>query len=291
MRKPVNIDSQEDADWISGLIDRMVEREQTRLKGDKVFSPSALASCLRQVYLLKHAADLEIKTVKSTRVESNFYFLNGNFLHLKWQFALYKMDKVLDDDDFKLIDVEYRVISKHGDHGGTSDVLCLVDYEPTIIDFKGWNTRWFGQLTRGEPFDAFHEARMQMTDYMMLYNSQKDRPTKKIKRGFLIVENKGGPDNMHPLALHETEIDLASNLPEVRGRLEALRKHGKENSLPPPECESTRSLQFQGCPFQKFCKPEVKEIERRKSDGSNPSKYRVAVSKGRGANSSRRNSK
>jgi hypothetical protein len=288
MKHPVNIESQEDADWIHNLVQTMIKREERRRGEDKVFSPSSLASCLRQVYLLKNFKELGIPKVYTGRVEPNFYFLHGNFLHIKWQFVLYKMNKVTDDDDFRLIAVEYPLISKRGDHGGTIDVVCEVDREPLIADFKGWNVRDFGKATRGE---ISHDSRIQSADYGMLYNASKERTTRKVKRVLLLIENKGGPDNGHPIALHEFEIDVKANLPEVRSRLEVLRTYEQTNTIPPPECESTRSLQFKDCPFRKFCKEEVKEIERGKSNGSNSSEYKLAVPPRRGANRSRRNSK
>ena len=196
MRRPVNIESQDDCDWLHDLMMKMAEREERRRGDEKVFSPSALAACLRQVYLAKNFKKLGIPKVFTTRVEPNFYFLTGNFLHIKWQFALYKMNQKMDDDDFKLIAVEYEVISKRGDHGGTIDVVCEVDREPLILDFKGLNVRSFSQIARGE---IPHDYRMQCADYGMLYNATKNRVGRKVKRSLLVVENKGGPTNDYPL--------------------------------------------------------------------------------------------
>ena len=96
MLKPVNIESDEDVQFLTDLFQTMAERENRR-SSDRMFSPSALASCLRQVYLLKHHDDLDIPKLSPVKREPNFYFLNGNFLHVKWQFALYKMEKAIDD--------------------------------------------------------------------------------------------------------------------------------------------------------------------------------------------------
>lgn len=285
MTRPVNIESQADADWIHALTETMIEREERRRLDEKVFSPSALSECLRYIYFAKNFKELGIPKVFTSRVEPNFYFLTGNFLHIKWQFALYKLDKITDDDDFKLIAVEYQVISKHGDHGGTIDVLCEVDREPLIVDFKGLNVRDWGRIARNE---IPHAYRIQCADYGMLYNASKERPTGKVKRTLLIAENKGGPTNDYPAALTESEINVRENLPEVRARLEVLRTHEKENTIPQAECVSTHTVQFLGCPFRKYCKEEVQAIEReRKSADSNSKKHRLAVSTRRRANRSR----
>ena len=278
MRRPVNIESQDDCDWLHDVTMKMVEREERRRKNEKVFSPSSLAACLRQVYLAKNFKELGIPKVFTTRVEPNFYFLTGNFTHLKLQFLLYKFDQVTNDDDFKLVAVEYPLISKRGDHGGTIDALCEIDREPLIIDFKGLNVRAFTQIARGE---IPHDYRIQCADYGLLYNANKKRATRKVKRVLLIAENKGGPTNDYPAALCEAEIDVKSNLPEVRGRLKILREHEKAGTIPLPECISTKSMQFQGCPFQKYCKAEVKVIEQQRNHNKGTKKWRVAKPKSR----------
>src|SRR3954447_18148289 len=80
MRKPVNIESTADVDFIRKLTVKMQIREFNRSIGDKsVYSPSALASCLRHVYLLRHAQGLGIERKPQPRMEANFYFLKGNF--------------------------------------------------------------------------------------------------------------------------------------------------------------------------------------------------------------------
>jgi uncharacterized protein YjhX (UPF0386 family) len=275
MRMPVNIESQEDVDWMHDLLEIMVDREERRNAKAKVFSPSALASCLRQVYLLKHHLELGIEKLAEVRIEPNYYFLTGNFLHLKWQFALYKMEKRINDPDiFQLLGVEVAITSKRNDHGGTVDAIALVHGVPYIIDFKGLNVRSFGEITR-----AFvpHQYEVQLSDYMLLWNSMRKRPYPfNIKKALLIAENKGGPDAKHPIALHEHVIGFKEHLPEVQLRLEVLRDHEKENEIPAPECITTKGFQFAGCPFQKFCKKEVKEIEASRRASSSDSQLKVA---------------
>lgn len=274
MRHPVEIESQDDVEWLTHLLEIMVERQDRRIGDDKVFSPSALASCMRHVYLLRHHKKLNIEKLATVRIEPNYYFLTGNFLHLKWQFALHKMEQRINDPDvFQLLGVEVAITSKRGDHGGTVDAIVLIYGVPYIIDFKGLNVRSFGEITR-----AFvpHEYEVQLADYMMLWNSIRKKPYPfRIEKALLIAENKGGPDAKHPIALHEHVINMTDHLAEVQLRLEVLREHEEEKEIPAPECTTTKGFQFAGCAFQKFCKPEVKAIEKARSKSSDPN-YKVA---------------
>lgn len=287
MRKPVNIESAEDIVFLTRLAAKMEARENQRKEGKSVYSPSALASCLRHVYLLRHSQELEIPRRPQPRMESNFYFLKGNFTHIQWQFVLHKMMQagvegieplLLDEVEPKWC--EFRVMSKRGDHGGTVDVGVKIFGEPMFVDVKGVNTRTFGEAVRGY---APSEYTLQLGDYMSLHNSKAPRQRIQeddhltIKRSLLLFENKGGPDNRHPIALHETVVKLKQQRPEVRRRLEVLRDSEERKEIPPPECTSTATFQFGGCPFRNFCREEVKKIEarRRKAD-SKQTAYQVA---------------
>ncbi len=292
MQFPINIETQEDADWIHWLVSTMVERDERRRGEEKVFSPSALSECMRQVFLFKNHKKFGLERRYLPRMEPNFYFLNGNFLHIKWQFACWKMGNYLDPLDFILEAVEFPVLSKRGDHGGTIDVVCRIDEEPYIVDFKGLNVRAFGKATRNVVDVKY---KIQITDYAMLYNASKKRPTEKVEKVLLVIENKGGPDVHHPIALHEVEIDVREHLPEVRRRLEVLRKHEEENSIPEIECTSTRQAQFLGCPFAAVCKKEILQEEKRRrkrrANNRDATKLRIAIPAGRRNNRSKRDSK
>jgi hypothetical protein len=278
MLKPVNIESDRDVMFLTQLLKKMADREDRRRDPNvKVYSPSALASCLRHVYLKRNHTALGITPVYRPRVEPNFYFLNGNFLHIKWQFALWKMAQIYSDPSvFRLVGVEIPILSKRGDHGGTVDAIVSILGENYIVDFKGLNVRGFGEITRGfVPLDY----QMQLRDYMMLWNAQPQHMADEnfIKKSLLMVENKGGPDPKHPLALHEVLISY--NAAEVKGRLKTLREHEAAEEIPKPECTSVNSFQFQDCPFAGYCREEVKVIERkrRKADSKNPTQYRIAI--------------
>jgi hypothetical protein len=289
-RHPVEIESDEDIAWIESLLRRMMERQNSRLSAP-LYSPSQLAGCLRYVYLLKHHREHEISKVRSTSTSAHYYFFNGNFLHLKWQFALYKLEQKINDPSiFALHGVEVPIISKRKDHGGTVDALVSLYGDPSIVDFKGLNVRAFQEISRGfVPVDYA----VQLADYGMLFNSSRNNGGSKIFTGLLVSENKGGADAKHPLALQETEVKIETHLPEVRSRLKELRNYGSKKEIPPPECDSTGKVQFTGCPFRKFCKAEVKEIERRNKRASRKDAERLAVAIPTGSrrNRSRGNSK
>lgn len=296
MRKPVNVETEEDVEFLTGLFRTMADREDRRRDPDtRVFSPSALAQCLRQVYLKKHHVELEITAKLPQRIEPNFYFLNGNFLHVKWQFALYKMEKAIADPAVFHIHriwerkefvwgFEVPILSKRGDHGGTVDGIVHVFEEPFILDAKGLNVRTWGEITRDY---VPVEYSIQLTGYMILWNSRKDSPFR-IEKSLLLAENKGGPDSRHPIALHEKVVDLADFKPEVRRRLEVLREHEAKEKIPKPECTSTSGFQFGGCPFAAFCKQEVVEIQRKHRERENRSTPKLAVARPSGRKRKRR---
>lgn len=296
LSEPLEIRNESDASWLYTLAMKTVERDKQRKesydKDEMVFSPSGLASCLRRVYLSKNHKKHGLKSVRLRAPEPHFYFFTGDWLHLKWQYALYRLSLV--NPDFLLIDSEMQIMSKRKDHGGTIDVFCIYKKEPLIIDVKGLNVRAFNSVDRGEPS---HNYRVQVADYGMLLNSaitsgryklpywvldhlgMKELP--KIKRGIILAENKGGPDMNHPIALTEHIVDLKSNMPEVRVRLEVLREHDEKEEIPEPECISTRFADFTGCPFSEFCRKEVRRIEAARAKAIDPTKLKVARPKRR----------
>lgn len=264
-----------DEKFISAVIKQGRKTEMLR-EIRPVFSPSALASCLRQVYLNRHWEQLEITRIRLPRPEPAGYFLQGNFIHLKWQHVMMRMDEFYEDDVFKLIAVEHRVQSKRGDHAGTIDVIAEVWKEPYIVDFKGLNTYGFQKIVSRDVPGSY---RLQLADYMILWNSDKKGRMsvgydKRIEKALLVAENKGGPDPKHPLALHEHGIQLEDYADEVRLRLRQLREHERDHTVPLPECTQTTSLQFKGCPFQGFCKKEVKRVEEAASKRNPPPSVR-----------------
>jgi len=302
LKSPLGIDTEQDAMWLYELAKKQVERERLRQEGydkdEMVFSPSGLADCMRRVYLSKNHKKFGLKRVSLPAIEPHFYFFTGDFLHLKWQYAFYKLSLVL--DDFILVDVELPIMSKRKDHGGTLDVLALYNTEPLIIDVKGLNVRSFNAVDRNEVSDNNHKYRIQVTDYGMLFNSALQRGAwtppepvleymkyqgmkefPKVKRMVLLAENKGGPDQTHPAALTETVIPLKPNLPEVQARLETLREYEEKEEIPAAECQSTRLIAFTGCPFAGFCRKEVKRTEAARAKTSSSKRLEISRPKRR----------
>ena len=216
---------------------KQVKRDKIRQESydndEMVFSPSGLASCLRRVYLSKNHKKFGLERVELPRIEPHFYFFTGDFLHLKWQFAFSTSLGQL-YPAIHLVDCEIPILSKRKDHGGTLDVLLLLDEEPLIIDVKGLNVRSFNAIDKSQTPDAY---RIQIVDYAMLLNSAIQRgaykiPPKamahlknrrldefpKVERGIALAENKGGPDLNHPAALTEEIFLIKPHLPEVRAR-------------------------------------------------------------------------
>jgi len=278
--KPLSVDDGDDASVVRELMMKQKRKDDER-KIKKVYSPSSLSSCLRQVYFSRNYKDLGIKRKKSNRMDVNYYFLTGNFTHMKWQYALYKMNKdpEVSHEIFKLWGLEVSVLSKRGDHGGTLDALVFLYGEPFILDFKGVNVRSFGQACVGEVPLSY---KIQISDYAMLVNASKEINIPKIERALIVFENKGGPDSKHPIALHEVEVNVNDYKPEVKFRLGRLREHEKDGTIPPAECESVGETQFLGCPFRAECRAEVKKVQA--SNSSDASEHKVAIPKKRRTN-------
>jgi hypothetical protein len=254
---------EDDVEFHRWLAELYMKRERAR-QGEQsgMFSPSSLGSCLRKVYLQKHHDQLGIVPRYDVGIDANYYFMKGNSIHKMWQYALYKLELWVDDErTFFVWEIERPVMSKRGGHGGTIDAVVNVFGEPLIVDFKGLNVRAAMKIRDG---DIPQNYIIQVTDYLVLWNSQRNKPFP-IERGLLMVENKGGPSPKYPLALHETEIRLADHRKEVNRRLSVLREYEGKNEIPPPECESTHEMQFASCPFKRFCRDEVREIQRAKT--------------------------
>jgi hypothetical protein len=278
--KPVDIENVNDVAWIQRLAMKTLDREAER-KLDSVYGPSSLSSCLRQVYLAKNHKAMGLRRQVSTKIEPNYYFNTGNWLHLKWQFALHKLDQKLPDDVFKLVGTEYRVTSKRKDHAGTLDALVVIYGEHIVVDVKGVNVRTFNNAVNGE---ASLQYKIQISDYAMLFNVDKKYRFPKVERGIILYENKGGPTNGNPLALHEVVVNASDHIPEIKFRLGKLRQHEKEGTIPKPECKSIRETQFTGCPFRAFCKDEVRQA----ASDSDTDKRSIAVPEKRRSSRARR---
>jgi hypothetical protein len=300
-RFPVRVDDEDDIAFMYHAAMKSMQRERERVNS-AVFSPSGLASCLRRVYLGRHWKDMGLERIELPNIQTQGTFSQGDWVHLQWHFYLFKLD-VMFPDKFMLVDVEIPVLSKRKDHGGTIDAVgYLIEHDlPVLIDYKGWNVRNWQQAQNS----LDHSTRIQVTDYMMLLNSNggwksllqieeregvlKDAK-ERVEDALVLAINKGGPDPKHPLALHEIHVSLKDNLPDVHTRLGVLREHEAKKEIPKPECESTKTVQFQGCPFAGFCREEVKAVEKRIRDteSRNTERQSLRVATPRRADRSRR---
>jgi hypothetical protein len=268
LERPLEIEDDED---IAFMLKLMQERARPREKG--VFSPSMLSSCMRKSYFAKTGQ--EKKWAKSPR--TNAYFIDGNFRHLKWQFALWKAHRA---GLLVLLGVEVRVFHPSGDYAGTIDAVVEINGEIFIIDFKGMNVNDFQLLERdGSKF----QHRVQIVGYALIANlDEKARGgDKEVTRCLLVGENKGGPTQKgSPIALYEDVVEVSKHRREVKTRIAHLRKAVTDEKIPEPACTSIRTKTFQECPFAWYCRDEVREIQQRaESPGrKNPAGRTVKIS-------------
>jgi len=235
-----------------------------------VFSPSQLGTCTRQAYFGKRGEEKHL--IENPR--SNGYFLEGNFKHFKWQFAMWKAHRaellelvMVPADDLDIRHpmffngmrpaVEVRVVD--GDLGGTIDVIAKLPRKqhPVVVDFKGINQIDFQRTVKnGAPL----RYQRQIVGYSDLANVVLDLG---IKEALLVCENKAGPSSGgNPLALHETAVPLDGYVGDVQRRLRTLRWYDSKDELPDIECVSVAHMQYQECPFNRFCHEEVLAAQR-----------------------------
>lgn len=276
------------------FMDMLVKaRALPRRKG--VFSPSMLGSCMRQAWLAKRGTEKHL----SADSQRNGYFLKGNFVHLQWQFAMWKAheqgmlklvpvpidheydiikglykDNVIDYDaahawmkslDFYGDDtrpgVEVRVVD--GDFGGTADVIAEIPVgeRPRVIDVKGINLVDFQRTVRS---GTKQEYRRQVVGYADNVNTVLGLG---IEECIVLSECKAGPlgGRGSPIALHETLVRVDDYHGEMARRLRTLRYHDMTDDMPAIECVSTRHMGFQECAFGgRFCHAEVLAVQQRK---------------------------
>lgn len=283
-------------------------RALPRRKG--VFSPSMLGSCMRQAYFAKR----NVEKHRAPNTRANGYFLKGNFIHFQWQFAMWKAHRAgklelvsvpiehelailleMREEGMSLDDydawagalnfygngtrpgVEVRVIED--DFGGTVDVLPRIAKKVYVVDFKGINLIDFQrQLKKGAP----PKYRKQIVGYC---KRVVDVLGLEVEGGLLVSENKAGPDNSasaSPLALHETFVPIEKYAGEVAKRLRTLNWHDDKNEVPPPECVSTAHMQYQECAFSRFCRVEVKAIQKEREARARKASPAWRVSRSRG---------
>lgn len=260
----VEIETDLDVAFMTELMRLTMKREEMRRDGPRYFSPSSLGEpCVRKAYLSRHAVKIP-GAPSSYGLLPHFYFLTGNFLHLKWQFVLHKMERWIGNSTiFQVHGYEIPITSKRGDHRGTVDVVASIYQEPYVLDFKGLNQFSAKKIGYGNiPL----QYRIQVADYLILWNSQRQVPFR-VKKGLLMVEDKTGGDNF----LQEAIVSLDRDGKRARRRLEELREWEQKGQIPPPLCKSLKDKNFTGCQFRGICHDEVeakgKESTRKIRDG------------------------
>jgi hypothetical protein len=261
LEKPVEIEDEEDFRFMDMLI-----RARAVPRAGGVFSPSALGDCTRKAYFMKKGE----KRLAVNSPQTHGYFLHGNFIHLKWQFALWKADRL---EKITLVSVpgegaldfwgdgtrpavEVRAVD--GDFGGTIDAIVIVNHKRYIVDFKGINLIDFQRtVKRGVKI----EYRRQIVGYGMIAQEVLGID---LAGCLLVSECKAGPTGGrgNPIALHETFVPIEDYRGDVVRRLRTLRWFDAKEELPPPECVSTIHMGFQECPFNQRCREEVRQIQR-----------------------------
>lgn len=270
-------------------------RALPRKKG--VYSPSMLGSCVRQAYFSKRGTE----KIMAHSPQTNGYFLTGNFVHLKWQFAMWRahtlgklelvpvpieheLDILKEMHDAGVIDqsdlfswmnalnfygdgsrpaVEVRVIVGD-DFGGTIDAMFRANKSAKKkVHVVDFKGINVIDFQRQLKNGAKREYHVQVTGYGDNVNKS-DLPYQ-VEDCLLVSENKAGPQSSlstSPLALHETRVVIDEHLPEVKRRLRTLRWFDHRDEVPPPECVSTTHQAFQECPFSRFCDEEVRAVQR-----------------------------
>lgn len=278
------------------FLDMLVRaRALPRRKG--VFSPSMLGSCMRQAYFAKRNTEKHV----SKSPQMNGYFLNGNFVHFKWQFAMWKGHRAgvlelatvpIEHELVILRDlresnmlslkeydewagalnfngngtrpgVEVRVVD--GDFGGTIDVLAHMTTPETSYNTHVIDFKGINLIDyqRTIKKGAKPEYRKQIVGYAKVANKTLAL-NPPVENCLLVSECKAGPvpGSGSPIALHETLVPVALFEGEVNRRLKTLRFADQKGDMPPAECQSTLHMCFQECGFNRFCRDEVLVTQR-----------------------------
>jgi hypothetical protein len=257
LEEQLDVEDEADREFMMNL---MIARGRKREKG--VFSPSMLSSCVRQAYFAKTGQ--EKRRAKSPR--TNGYFLDGDFRHYKWQFALWKAHRA---GLLILHGCEIRVFHPSGDFAGTIDAIVEIDGVLYVVDFKGMNVKAFQDH---EKWGTKLGYKVQIVGYAEIVNKvcafesfMGEVLGVKIETCLLIGESKGGPTQSgSPLALHEDALIVKQHRAKVKRRMHELRRYVTNEEIPAPDCTSTRTVQFQECPFAWFCRPEILTIQKSK---------------------------
>src|SRR5262245_47764860 len=89
----IAIESAEYIAFLTGQMGLMVAREHRRKEDPGHYSPTSLGEkCVRKAYLNRHSK-INHNSKSPYDAAAHGFFLTGNFMHLRWQFVFYKMEK------------------------------------------------------------------------------------------------------------------------------------------------------------------------------------------------------
>lgn len=190
------------------------------------FSASGISACMR-AQTFKY---LDYPGISMPDARLQAIFLNGRWVHLKWQAVLMEMG--LADLDHLEVPVELPEENVRG----TIDAIIQLNELPWIVDFKGVNPQSFAKYKHGEISPAYH---WQLQIYMA---------ATKIPRSLLLFENKATGEYFEQVVLpeHTTYIQAIA-------RVRALNQFLDLKTLPKPLPAATHTYECQGCPFQLDC--------------------------------------
>lgn len=218
-RDPPPNHSERTMEVIKGLATQR-PRDRTR-----AFSASSLGSCMRAQSF--RYLDYPGVQVPDPRLQG--IFLNGKWIHLKWQAVLLEIGIV--DEDHLEVPVYLDDTVK-----GTIDAICEIDKLKWIVDFKGVNPQSFAKYRAGEKNLMYS---MQLQAYMKATG---------IPRALLLYENKATGEYYEQQTFADSDESF-----RMQARVMALRHYMDVHLLPPPLHEAPANPECRGCPFQLDC--------------------------------------
>lgn len=198
------------------------------------FSPSSLCGCHRQ-------AVFKFMGVRGTRkVDSDkeLIFMQGNWIHHKWNATFADMQAVLGKERLRVISVEEDVQIPELYIAGSLDTLLSVKKTKRLGDYKSIRDDGYHRVyISGQPIP---EHVRQLTTYLK---------ARRIPKGFLLYDNK---NNQHVKIFH---IDLEGVVwEEVAEWTEECIHQMERELLPPmhPDCNRGNFL-YERCPYSYIC--------------------------------------
>lgn len=235
----------------------LAKRQHTSAMGkrsdyrDVYLHPSSIGGCARRTFFKRFKAPKNARMRGSILEVAKTYriFDHGKFFHLRMQVLFVRMGLCKVDD----IEVPFT----HGDLQGTCDAIATASGERYIVDFKSSNSYIFSTL--GGKKSKYLKG---YDDQMRMYMSELGVP-----KGVFLYENKDTQ------ALAEVFLELDEDTRERNeDRIDFLRKHISEKTVPPKEGESLTEFPCKQCDYTNVCygAKELKTWLRKLGKGSRP---------------------